>query len=968
MTKASWTTTTALAIALAGLASSGCDDAKTPTAGNTTLLCEVGTKLIVGDEEVCVVGVDTPTNDITPPEDAILITETGAKPQPWYQVQPPVVSAETPSCDDEDSNFAVQVWRTIVCAPSDELDDQQVVQILKIVFDEQSDEGTTIEETTITKWQSTCKDYCAASGCPLPEGIAAAQCEEACLYGIMEVALQHGEACAESVNDLRQCLADSNCGEGTCDASTIWELCPYEPDTPNPEGATIVVSPVNVDFGTIELGSSATQEITVTNTGAAELVIGEMFLGGADEFSVSRSDGIVLNGNDQPSEDPLAIGPGQSETLTITFEPSDPSGFEATLLLQSNADNQPEVTVAIAAMAEEPQTWLSALEQAEWFIGVYNEGLPVSEEVLAEHFDPVFPVSDLKIVIDQLIEEERWGPRPLTNLTVTDEPEFSAWFTNANDVIHKMTLRLANNDGYLIAILNAPVDHSQNPNTAGELGSDQFDLNFWNGFSPLSGATVELLNFTTGASLDPAVTGTTDNYGFVRLTAPAGTPHFAAKITSAEGFTNYIFNDGVTESGVAGGYGFFTKEDVEKVYTDKGVARDPAQGEMYVLTNFFNPQDVGHDDIAQVLPTGCAPVSSTPAVGSVAYPTAASEGAVSPDADVTDPNMGVAWLLQADPGAYTVDLDPGSTPKSLPVPVVEADAVTMVFSQYKQPDYATNVTQDSCYVSPAELDCAMVDATSVEVFPTSAGAMGVRNDATQPIEVHFKTIWGDQQYLWQLEPGQTQYRWHPEGGIFVIKSVTTGACLKAFTVPKEGALATIEAADVPPPERLVVQLTWDTPGDLDQTDTGPGLGADLNIHLTEVDGVGLDINEDSVGDGYYTDGACYWKNISPDWGAPGNANNPSLDIDDTDGAGPETINLDDPEDKTYRVGVDYYDDHGYGPSTATVRIFIDGNLSAEFTKEMMAGGFWEVASVEFPTTSITDIDTYMDGIDFADLP
>lgn len=151
-----------------------------------------------------------------------------------------------------------------------------------------------------------------------------------------------------------------------------------------------------------------------------------------------------------------------------------------------------------------------------------------------------------------------------------------------------------------------------------------------------------------------------------------------------------------------------------------------------------------------------------------------------------------------------------------------------------------------------------------------------------------------------------------------------------------------------PDEDIHVQLVWDTPGDADQTDTGFGAGTDFDLHLLHPNGCWNDRPWD-----------CHWREAEPNWGDLARADDdPSLDIDDTDGAGPENINLNNPEsDLYYRVGVNYYNDHGFGPSTATVRIYIRGVLAFEAEKELTARGeFWDVAAIEWPTGAIEVLD------------
>ena len=119
-----------------------------------------------------------------------------------------------------------------------------------------------------------------------------------------------------------------------------------------------------------------------------------------------------------------------------------------------------------------------------------------------------------------------------------------------------------------------------------------------------------------------------------------------------------------------------------------------------------------------------------------------------------------------------------------------------------------------------------------------------------------------------------------------------------------------------PNEYVHVQLVWDTPGDADQTDN---IGADVDIHLARAQ------------DPWNSTTSCNWQSLSPDWGVAFDPlDDPSLDIDDIDGSGPENINLNvvDPN-ATYRIGVHSFDAAGFGSSDVTVRLYIGGQLVQE---------------------------------------
>jgi hypothetical protein len=153
------------------------------------------------------------------------------------------------------------------------------------------------------------------------------------------------------------------------------------------------------------------------------------------------------------------------------------------------------------------------------------------------------------------------------------------------------------------------------------------------------------------------------------------------------------------------------------------------------------------------------------------------------------------------------------------------------------------------------------------------------------------------------------------------------------------AIVTIKAI---PDEDVHIQLVWDTPGDSDQTDSE---GTDLDLHYKLPS---ADWNE--------APGDIFWENKTADWDPPGSsAGNPSLDIDDTDGAGPENINQDGPEAGTeYQVGVFYFDDNGFGESYATVRIYLNGVLRKEFKNKFLEDtyDFWYVGKINWGNKAI----------------
>lgn len=138
---------------------------------------------------------------------------------------------------------------------------------------------------------------------------------------------------------------------------------------------------------------------------------------------------------------------------------------------------------------------------------------------------------------------------------------------------------------------------------------------------------------------------------------------------------------------------------------------------------------------------------------------------------------------------------------------------------------------------------------------------------------------------------------------------------------------------------LRVEMFWDT----DSTD--------MDLHLMNPDGSEWTSSHD-----------CYYGNCNTfgsgapilDWYGPDDIDDPRLDIDDTNGFGPENINITRPEPGTYRVGVHNF--RGLGPNGVTVRIYCGGSTTTPrrtFGPVNLRGGgvsssrndFWRVADV-----------------------
>jgi hypothetical protein len=116
-----------------------------------------------------------------------------------------------------------------------------------------------------------------------------------------------------------------------------------------------------------------------------------------------------------------------------------------------------------------------------------------------------------------------------------------------------------------------------------------------------------------------------------------------------------------------------------------------------------------------------------------------------------------------------------------------------------------------------------------------------------------------------------------------------------------------------PPQPLHTELAWDTNH------------TDVDLHFVD----------DTMGGTIFNHPYdCDFANKHPNWGSfSSTADDPSLDIDDKNGFGPEHINLSEPIDgHSYHIYVHYYDDGGNGASTAEFKLYVYGALVYDGTK------------------------------------
>lgn len=155
----------------------------------------------------------------------------------------------------------------------------------------------------------------------------------------------------------------------------------------------------------------------------------------------------------------------------------------------------------------------------------------------------------------------------------------------------------------------------------------------------------------------------------------------------------------------------------------------------------------------------------------------------------------------------------------------------------------------------------------------------------------------------------------------------------------DGATDYYLRVDVLANEGLRVEMFWNPPERSDDP-------TDVDLHLLHPSAAS-----------WFSQGDCHWANCAADdqlvldWDLPVTGDNPRLDLDDTDGFGPENINIDRPVDgRTYAIGVHYYSDDGYGPADVYVKVYCGETSAAPAAwfgpvRLQSTGDFWRVANV-----------------------
>ena len=116
----------------------------------------------------------------------------------------------------------------------------------------------------------------------------------------------------------------------------------------------VQVSSTSLSFGSIALGETKTQALTLTNTGGAPLNISSI-----------SSDNPVFTLAGQTS---LNLAAGASATITLTYQPSALGNSTGTLRIDSNAQNQPQLLISLSGKAVDVGTTIGYQPKSDFLL------------------------------------------------------------------------------------------------------------------------------------------------------------------------------------------------------------------------------------------------------------------------------------------------------------------------------------------------------------------------------------------------------------------------------------------------------------------------------------------------------------------------------------------------------------------------------------------------------------------------
>ena len=138
-------------------------------------------------------------------------------------------------------------------------------------------------------------------------------------------------------------------------------------EEPDPE---IFVDTTAVDFGEVDVGETTTAAITVRNDGEGTLRVKSLVLGGDDAFSLALDDSSSSGTGGEVATSPnFTLEPGESEQISVVFEPSVGGSVDGTLTIDSDDPDASTVDVDLGGDGRQPNPPAVVLDTRSLTVG-----------------------------------------------------------------------------------------------------------------------------------------------------------------------------------------------------------------------------------------------------------------------------------------------------------------------------------------------------------------------------------------------------------------------------------------------------------------------------------------------------------------------------------------------------------------------------------------------------------------------
>ena len=120
----------------------------------------------------------------------------------------------------------------------------------------------------------------------------------------------------------------------------------------------LLSAPLQVSFGTVLIGASARQPVTVTNQGSASVRVDRLWLGSGQAFAIVQQPAL-----------PAVVAPGESLLLTVEFHPVQEGSTTDTLYLRLGEPCADERVLLLSGIGVRPvaiTVWFPELEATPW--------------------------------------------------------------------------------------------------------------------------------------------------------------------------------------------------------------------------------------------------------------------------------------------------------------------------------------------------------------------------------------------------------------------------------------------------------------------------------------------------------------------------------------------------------------------------------------------------------------------------